>query len=92
MVIALDELSPSLVFNKNDPIDPVIDFRSTIFKIDKENKYRQCGLFLRESGSLDFVWNFRVVDTSKTDDYLLDGFVDSISIDFDFMYYRKFTI
>ena len=46
---------------------------------------------MRQSGSLDYFWNFRVVDSFTVTDKLVDGFVDDIYSDFDFMYYSKIT-
>jgi hypothetical protein len=44
---------------------------------------------LHASGSLDFLWNFRVVDQLKTTTpLLLNGIVEDIYADFDFCYYK----
>jgi hypothetical protein len=46
---------------------------------------------LRQSGSLDYFWNFRIVDSYNVNEKLIDGFIDDIYSDFDFMYYEKIT-
>jgi hypothetical protein len=44
---------------------------------------------LRESGSLDFFWNYRIVDSFEVKDELFDGYVEDIDSDFEFIYYKK---
>ena len=46
---------------------------------------------LRVSGSLDFIWNFRVVDSLIISDIVSDGYVEDISGDFGFIYFRKIS-
>jgi len=72
----------------NDKYDNVRKFRSVIFKCEDTGDYKQCGLALRYSGSLDFFWNFRVVDSFIVRDKIIDGFVDDIESDFGFLYYK----
>jgi len=64
---------------------------STIFKCELSGEYRQCGLALRTNGSLDYLWNFRIVDTMEVKDYLVDGFVDDITSDFGHLYFKKIS-
>ena len=71
---------------QNDPINKII---SMIFLCDETQDYRQCGLALHASGSLDFLWNFRVVDQYKvTSPLYINGIVEDIYADFDFCYYK----
>ena len=53
------------------------------------NSYKQCGAALHVSGSLEFIWNFRVVDRILCKDHLRDGFIEDIDSDFGFIYYKK---
>jgi len=46
---------------------------------------------IRESGTLEFFWNFRVVDTIPCQNRIMDGYVDDIDSDFGFVYYTKIT-
>lgn len=46
---------------------------------------------MRHSGSIDFFWNFRVVDSYIVEDLVLDGYVEDISSDFGFLYYKLVT-
>jgi hypothetical protein len=46
---------------------------------------------LRHSGSVDFFWNFRVVDSFVVDDLVVDGYVEDIDSDFGFLYYKMVT-
>ena len=64
---------------------------STCFRDAVSRQYRQCGIALRESGSLDFYWNYRIVDTLEVNDRLFDGYVEEIDSDFEFLYYKKIS-
>jgi len=64
---------------------------SVIFKCELSGEYRQCGLALRTNGSLDYLWNFRIVDTLEVKDYLVDGFVDDITSDFGNLYFKRIS-
>jgi uncharacterized protein YqkB len=44
---------------------------------------------LRASGSLDFFWNYRVVDSLECQDRLFEGYVEDIDSDFGFLYYKR---
>ena len=44
---------------------------------------------MRNTGSVDFFWNYRIVDSFEVKDIMFDGFVESISADFGFLYYKK---
>ena len=64
---------------------------SVIFKCEMSGEYRQCGLALRTNGSLDYLWNFRIVDTLEVKDYFVDGFVDDIISDFGHLYFKRIS-
>jgi hypothetical protein len=89
-VLELRELNDKGVDSqKNEEYDPIVKIISTIFLDDASNDFRQCGLALHESGSLDFLWNFRVVDQHKvTSPLFIGGIVEDIYADFDFVYYK----
>ena len=44
------------------------------------------------SGSIDFYWQFRVVDSQKVEDIVVDGYVEDIDSDFGFIYFIKIEI
>jgi hypothetical protein len=88
-IIHFNEISPGIVNNADAKYDPVVEIRNQMFLVVETNEYKHCGLARRESGSLEFIWNFRIVETNRVEDPLIDGFVDMIDCDFDFMYYRK---
>ena len=60
-----------------------------MFMDEATNSYKQCGAALHVSGSLEFIWNFRVVDRILCKDPLRDGFIEDIDSDFGFIYYKK---
>ena len=69
--------------------DPIVKIISMIFLCDETQDFRQCGLALHESGTLAFLWNFRVVDQFKQKNPIFtEGIVADIYVDFDFVYYR----
>ena len=57
------ELNENKSYKKDDPDDRVTKIISIIFKSELDESYRQCGLALRQSGSLDYFWNYRIIDT-----------------------------
>jgi hypothetical protein len=65
---------------------------STIFLSEESGEYKQCGVALRMSGSIDFYWQFRVVDSQKVEDIVVDGYVEDIDSDFGFIYFIKIEI
>jgi hypothetical protein len=71
--------------------DPIIKLISNIFLCDESQSYNHCGVGLRESGQLDFFWNFRVVDTIVVENRILDGYIIDVDADFGFVYYTKIT-
>lgn len=71
--------------------DPVKKLISTIFLSEETFEYKQCGIALRHSGSIDFFWNFRVVDSRLVNDLVVDGYVEDIESDFGFLYYKLVT-
>jgi hypothetical protein len=84
----LNEKSDSVV-STNKSYDPVKKLISTCFKDNVSGQFKQCGVALRESGSLDFFWNYRIVDSFVVKDELFDGYVEDIDSDFEFIYYKK---
>jgi hypothetical protein len=91
-LIHFDEISPRIVKDAAAKHDPVVEIRNQMFLVEEACEYKHCGLARRESGSLEFIWNFRIVETMRVEDPLLDGFVDMIDCDFGFMYYRKVSL
>ena len=88
-IIQFDEISPPTVKNVDVKYDPVVEIRNQLFLLEEKEEYKHCGLARRESGSIEFLWNFRIVESNSEDDALLGGFVDMIDCDFGNMYYRK---
>lgn len=86
--LILNEMSDNAV-STNTNYDPVKKLISTCFKDNVSGQFKQCGVALRESGSLDFFWNYRIVDTFEVKDELFDGYVEDIDSDFEFIYYKK---
>jgi hypothetical protein len=62
---------------------------SVIFKCNDSGSFKQCGIALRNTGSVDFFWNYRIVDSFEVQDLMFGGFVEAISADFGFLYYKK---
>jgi hypothetical protein len=69
--------------------DPVKKLISIVFKCNDSEQFKHCGIALRNSGSLDFFWNYRIVDSFEVEDRMFDGFVADISADFGYLYYKK---
>jgi len=90
-ILVLDEQNEKLMPTHKAEYDPVKRIISILFKNEQSLKYVQCGVALRASGSLDFIWNFRVVDSLIISDIVVDGFVEDISGDFGFIYFRKIS-
>jgi hypothetical protein len=47
---------------------------------------------LRTSGSVDYLWNFRVVDTFVANDLVKEGFITEIYYDFGWIYLKKIFV
>lgn len=58
----LDELNDQNVKKSTEEPDKVKKVISVIFKCEESGLFKQCGLALRESGTLEYLWNYRIVD------------------------------
>ena len=46
--------------------DKIKDYYSLIVNLENSEEYKQCGVALRQSGGIDFYFDFRLVETSET--------------------------
>lgn len=59
-----------------------------MFLDEFSGSFKHCGAALHVSGTLDFIWNYRVVDTMHVHDAIVDGYVEDIDVDFGYIYYK----
>jgi hypothetical protein len=85
----MEELNDQVVTNNKDKQDPIKKLISMIFLAEETGEYKQCGVALHHSGCLEFIWNYRIVDSFPVGDIVETGFVDDIASNFGFIYYKQ---
>ena len=71
--------------------DRIAHFRSLMVNMGGTGEYRQCGIALRESGGLDFYFDFRLVETSEAEKQPKPKRVyTAIDMDFSYLHFKCF--